>query len=34
MKGYWTTSSTGSNTSWKTSSSYGDSITVIYTIKK
>ena len=34
MKGYWTTSGTGINTSWETLSSYGDNITIIYTIKK
>jgi hypothetical protein len=34
MEGYWTTSGTGINTSWKTFSSYGDNITIIYTIKK
>ena len=34
MKEYWTTSGTGLNESWETSSSYGDQITVIYKIKK
>ncbi len=34
MKGYWTTSGTSVSTSWKTSSSYGDNITIVYTVKK
>ena len=34
MNKYWTTSSTGTNTSWKASSSYGDNITIVYTVKK
>ena len=34
MSNYWTTSTTGANTSWKTLSSFGDNITIIYTVKK
>ena len=34
MNKYWTTSSTGANAPWKISSSYGDNIIIVYTIKK